>query len=48
MPLIKMYLDKGSLSSAQRADLARKVTNLIVKETGLPRHYTWVIIHEVP
>jgi 4-oxalocrotonate tautomerase family enzyme len=48
MPLIEMYLDKGSMTAAQRADLARKVTDLIVRETGMPQHYTWVMIHEIP
>ena len=48
MPLVKVYLDKGSQSAKQRADLARKITDLIVKETGMPQQYTWVMIHEIP
>jgi len=48
MPLVKVYLDKGSQSAQQRAELARKITDLIVKETGMPRQYTWVMIHEIP
>jgi phenylpyruvate tautomerase PptA (4-oxalocrotonate tautomerase family) len=24
------------------------VTDLIVRETGMPQHYTWVMIHEIP
>ena len=48
MPLVKVYLDKGSQSAQQRAELARKITDLIVKETGMPQQYTWVMIHEVP
>jgi phenylpyruvate tautomerase PptA (4-oxalocrotonate tautomerase family) len=37
MPLVKVYLDKGSQSAQQRAGLARKITDLIVKETGMPQ-----------
>ncbi|MDD1669391.1 MAG: 4-oxalocrotonate tautomerase family protein [Methanomicrobiales archaeon] len=48
MPLVKVYLDKGSQTAKQRADLGRKITDLIVKETGMPQHYTWVMIHEIP
>ena len=48
MPLVKVYLDKGSQSAQQRAELARKITDLIVKETGMPQAYTWVMIHEIP
>ena len=48
MPLVKVYLDKGSQSAQQRAELARKITDLIVKETGMPQQYTWVMIHEIP
>jgi len=48
MPLVKIYLDKGSQHAKQRADPARKITDLIVKETGMPQQYTWVMIHEIP
>ena len=48
MPLIEMYFGKGALTAEQKADLSRKVTDLIVKEAKQPQHYTWVIIHEVP
>jgi 4-oxalocrotonate tautomerase family enzyme len=48
MPLVKVYLDKGSKNAEQRADLARKITDLVVKETGMPQHYTWVMVHEIP
>lgn len=48
MPLVEMYFGKGSLTDEQKADLSRKVTDLIVKEAKQPQHYTWVIIHEVP
>jgi len=48
MPLVKVYLDKGSQTPRQRADLGRKITDLIVKETGMPQQYTWVMIHEIP
>lgn len=43
-----MFFGKGALSSEQKAELSRKVTDLIVKEAKQPQHYTWVIIHEVP
>ena len=42
-----MYFGKGALSVEQKAELSRKITDLIVKETKQPQHYTWVIIHEV-
>lgn len=43
-----MYFGKGALTDEQKADLSRKVTDLIVTEANQPQHYTWVIIHEVP
>jgi len=46
--LLKYTSIKVSQSAQQRAELARKITDLIVKETGMPQQYTWVIIHEVP
>jgi 4-oxalocrotonate tautomerase family enzyme len=48
MPLAELYFSKGALSDEQKAELSRKVTDLIVKETKQPQQYTWVIIHEVP
>ena len=48
MPLIEMYFGKGALTDEQKADLSRKVTDLVVKEAKQPQHYTWVIINEVP
>ena len=48
MPLVEMYFGKGALTSEQKAELSRKVTDLIVKEANQPQHYTWVLIHEVP
>lgn len=48
MPLVEMYLGKGALSDDQKADLSRKVTDLIVQEAKQPQHYTWVLIHELP
>lgn len=48
MPLVEMYFGKGALTDDQKADLSRKVTDLIVKEAKQPQHYTWVIIHEIP
>jgi len=43
-----MYFGKGTLTAEQKAELSRKITDLIVKETKQPQHYTWIIIHEVP
>ncbi len=48
MPLVEMYFGSGALTDEQKADLSRKVTDLIVKEARQPQYYTWVIIHEVP
>ena len=48
MPLIEMYFGKGALTEEQKADLSRKVTDLIVKEAKQPQHFTWIIIHEIP
>jgi 4-oxalocrotonate tautomerase family enzyme len=39
---------EGALTEEQKAELSRKITDLIVKEAKQPQHYTWVIIHEVP
>jgi len=46
--LVMMFFGKSALSDEQKAELSRKVTDLIVSETKQPQHYTWVIIHEVP
>ena len=43
-----MYFGKGALTDEQKAELSRKVTDLIVKEAKQPQHYTWVLIHELP
>ena len=48
MPLVKVYLDKGSMSAEERSDLGRKITDLMVRETGMPQEYFWVMIHEIP
>ncbi len=48
LPLVEMYFGKGALTDEQKAELSRKVTDLIVKDAKQPQHYTWVIIHEVP
>jgi 4-oxalocrotonate tautomerase family enzyme len=48
MPLVELYFSKGALSEEQKAELSRKVTDLIVKEAKQPQQYTWVIIHDVP
>ena len=38
MPLVEMYFGKGALTEEQKADLSRKVTDLIVKEAKQPQH----------
>jgi 4-oxalocrotonate tautomerase family enzyme len=43
-----MYFGKGALTDEQKAELSRKITDLIVKEAKQPQHCTWVIIHEIP
>lgn len=48
MPLIEMYFGKGVLTDKQKADLSKKVTDLIGKEAKQLQHYTWDIIHEIP
>jgi len=48
LPLVEMYFGKGALTDEQKADLSRKITDLIVTEAKQPQHYTWVIIHEIP
>lgn len=48
LPLVMMFFGKGALSADQKAELSRKVTDLIVKEAKQPQHYTWVIINEIP
>ncbi len=48
MPLIEMYFGKGTLTDEKKAELSRKITDLVVKEANQPQHYTWVIVHEVP
>jgi len=48
VPLVEMYFGKGELTDEQKANLSRKVTDLLVKEAKMPQHYTWVMIHELP
>lgn len=48
MPLIEMHFGKGALTEEQKAELSKKVTDLIVREAKQPQNYTWVIIHEIP
>ena len=48
LPLVEMYFGKGALTGEQKAELSRKVTDLMVKEAKQPQHYTWVIIREIP
>jgi 4-oxalocrotonate tautomerase family enzyme len=48
MPLIQMYFGKGALTDEQKANLCRKVTDVVVAEAKQPQHYTWVIVHEIP
>jgi 4-oxalocrotonate tautomerase family enzyme len=48
LPLIAMYFGEGELTPEQKINLSRKVTDLVVNETGKPQHYTWIMLHEVP
>lgn len=48
MPLIHLYVGEGTLEGGKKAELAKKMTDLIVAETGQPQHYTWIVVHEVP
>jgi len=48
MPLIEMIFGQGALSTEQKANLARKVTDLVVQEAKQPKEYTWVLIREEP
>ena len=47
MPLGDIYIDEDFQSPKQRADLARKITDLIIEELGKPQQCTWVMIHEI-
>lgn len=48
MSLVKGYPGKGSKNAEQSADLARNITDRMDKETIMPQHYTWVMVHEIP
>ncbi|MCS7363964.1 MAG: tautomerase family protein [archaeon GB-1867-035] len=48
MPLIMIFLGKGTYTNEKKAELSRKVTDVIVKELKVPQHYTWIIINEIP
>jgi phenylpyruvate tautomerase PptA (4-oxalocrotonate tautomerase family) len=48
LPLIEIYFGKGAQTEEQKAELSRKVTDLIVKEAKQPQHYKWGIIHKDP
>lgn len=48
MPLVEMIFGQGALSAEQKANLARKVTDLVVQEAKQPKEYVWVLIREEP
>jgi len=48
LPLVMVYIGKGALSAEQRAELSRRITDVVVEVARQPQHYTWVIVHEVP
>jgi len=48
MPLVQLYFSEGVLTSEQKSNLSKKITDLIVLEAKQPQHYTWVIINEIP
>jgi len=41
-------MGKDYLNAEQKANLCRKITEVIVKEGKMLQEHTWVIIHEVP
>jgi phenylpyruvate tautomerase PptA (4-oxalocrotonate tautomerase family) len=45
---VEIYFAVGELTDEQKADLSRKVTDLLVKEAKVPQQYTWVFVHELP
>jgi phenylpyruvate tautomerase PptA (4-oxalocrotonate tautomerase family) len=47
LPLVEMYFTVGELTDKKKADLSRKVTDLLVKEAKVPQQYTWVFIKEL-
>ena len=48
LPLIEIYLGMGALTTEQKINLAKKITDLVVKEAKQPRQYTWIMFHELP
>ena len=48
LPLVEMYFAVGELTDEQKADLSRKITDILVKEAHVPQQYTWVFIKELP
>ena len=48
MPLIEMSFGKGVLTAEQKVNLARKVTDLVAKETKQPKEAVWIVTHEEP
>jgi len=48
LPLIMIFLGKGVYTDEKKAELSRKVTDIVVNELNVPQHYTWVIINEIP
>lgn len=47
MPLVEIYFGRGTITEDLKAELSKKITELIVKETNQPQQSTWVVIHEV-
>lgn len=48
MPLVRIYRGRGSKTAEEGEDLARNITDLIVKETGMLPQYTRDMMHEIP
>jgi 4-oxalocrotonate tautomerase family enzyme len=47
MPLVEVYFGRGTVTEELKAELTKKITELIVKETNQAQQSTWVVIHEV-
>jgi 4-oxalocrotonate tautomerase family enzyme len=47
LPLVEVYFGRGTITDEMKAELTKKIIDLIVKETNQPPQSTWVVIHEV-
>lgn len=47
MPTYQVYVNQGSLSPQEKKDVALAITDAHTEQTGAPRFFVQVIIHEV-